>query len=622
MLELLRRNHFLLARRLTFVAAATCAVVLVVSVLSSGAAHHGPLPPAAMRHAPALPRTVVARDAHSITLDVHRIQVVSALVHRSRGAIGGYEIRLSADGRTWGEPVASGSQADTPRTLSFSPRAARFVRLVATSGDLPDTEFDVLGGGPVAAVNPAVAGSWGKVIGFPLVPVASVTLPGNRLLAWSAYLPGDHGDEQGYTETAVLDLTTGAVSSRKVVETGHDMFCPGTAMLGDGRLMVTGGSNSAKTSIYTPATNTWQPGPDLRIPRGYQGMTPLATGGAFVLGGSWSGAVGGKQGEVWSPNGGWRVLPGVPVEPTLTDDPGGVWRSDNHGWYLAVAGGRVFHAGPSRKMHWISTDGDGSVTDAGTRGEDAMNGNAVLYDVGKILTVGGATAYEEVSASKRAYTVDVKGAKPVTKRVGDMANARAFANSVVLPDGKVLVVGGQSFAVPFSDEKSVLVPELWDPANGKFTPMAPMAVPRNYHSVANLLPDGRVFSGGGGLCGECATNHFDGQIFSPPYLLKADGTPRARPVIVSAPPATAPGAKITVRTEKAVKAFSLVRTGASTHSVNNDQRRVPLPITSTSGTTYTLTVPADRGVALPGTYLLFALDSAGTPGVASTIQIG
>src|SRR5260370_10368718 len=108
-----------------------------------------------------------------------------------------------------------------------------------------------------------------------------------------------------------------------------------------------------------------------------------------------------------------------------------------------------------------------------------------------------------------------------------MAYARSFINSVVLPDGEVLVVGGQQHPQTFTDTGSVLSPELWDPATGKFTVMTPEAIPRDYHGVAVLLPDGRVFSGGGGLCGNgCTTNHPDGQIFSPPYLFNADVTAR------------------------------------------------------------------------------------------------
>jgi galactose oxidase len=136
-----------------------------------------------------------------------------------------------------------------------------------------------------------------------------------------------------------------------------------------------------------------------------------------------------------------------------------------------------------------------------------------------------------------------------------------------------------------------------------------------------LLPDGRIFSGGGGLCGNCATNHPSGQIFTPPYLLNPDGTDKARPSITSAPATAALGATITVATNAPTPNFALVRTSAVTHSVNNDQRRIPLTPTTANGTTYTLSIPADGGIALPGTYLLFALDAQGTPSIAKIITV-
>ena len=139
-----------------------------------------------------------------------------------------------------------------------------------------------------------------------------------------------------------------------------------------------------------------------------------------------------------------------------------------------------------------------------------MNGNAVMYDAGKLLTLGGAPAYQNSTATSNAYTVDIRGTSPVVEKVPSMANARAFANSVVLPDGKVLVVGGQAYAVPFSDATAVLTPELWDPATKTFTAMAPMTVPRDYHSFALLLPDGRVLAGGGQLV-QRQVVHVDGE---------------------------------------------------------------------------------------------------------------
>jgi galactose oxidase len=202
-----------------------------------------------------------------------------------------------------------------------------------------------------------------------------------------------------------------------------------------------------------------------------------------------------------------------------------------------------------------------------------------------------------------------------------MAYPRAFANGVVLPNGQVLIVGGQTYAQPFSDDNSVLVPELWDPASETFTQLAPMQTPRNYHSVALLLPGGRVFVGGGGGCG-CSADHPDAEIFSPPYLFNSDGTPAARPTIVSAPSSAQLGSKVAVTTNAYISAFAILRLSAVTHSVNNDQRRIPLSITSGPGYQYTLSIPGDAGVAVPGYYLLFAITPNGTPSVGLLIHIG
>jgi hypothetical protein len=124
----------------------------------------------------------------------------------------------------------------------------------------------------------------------------------------------------------------------------------------------------------------------------------------------------------------------------------------------------------------------------------------------------------------------------VVKQTGSLTYARAFQNSVVLPDGRVFVAGGQSYPVPFSDAQSILAGEMWSPATQSFSTMAAASTPRNYHSVALLLQDGRVLSGGGGLCGDpCDNNHPNFEYYSPGYLFDPSGAPAVRPVIVSAP---------------------------------------------------------------------------------------
>ncbi|MBO0881192.1 MAG: discoidin domain-containing protein [Mycobacterium sp.] len=577
---------------------------------------------------------------HSITIDMKSAQMVSGLSYLPRqdsilnGTIGKYAVYVSSDGSTWSS-VASGTWADdhTTKYAVFPPVSARFVRLTALTeaGNrgpwTSAAEINIHGTAPTASVG----GAWGAPIGFPEVPVSAVLLPNNKLLTFSAF------DDMAYnttpdtiTKVSILDLNTGKVTAPIDVDTHHQMFCEGLAILADGRVLINGGSNDRATTIYDPTTNTWTVGPLMNIPRAYNADTLLSTGQVLTLGGSWYDSAGNKNGELFTPSGttgSWQNLPGVLAANILTADPAGVYRADNHAWLFAQPGGTVFHAGPSKQTNWITTTGNGSITGAGNRADstDAMNGNAVMYDIGKIVTLGGATAYQGAEATNSASTIDISGGpnKPVVfARTSNMAYARAFNNSVVLPDGKVLVVGGQQYPQPFTDTGAVLSPELWDPATGKFTVMAPETIPRTYHSVAILLPDGRVFSGGGGLCGSsCTTNHPDGQIYSPPYLFNPDGTARTRPVINTAPASATTGSTITVTTDSATPTFALIRMSAATHSVNNDQRRIPLTPTTVNGTTYTLQLPSDKGIVLPGNYMLFALNANGTPSVAKIINI-
>lgn len=582
---------------------------------------------------------------HTLTIDTKTTQTISGFRYLpstdENGRIGSFEIRVSTDGTTWGSPVARGTWADTSdeKNVTFAAVSARYVQLraIAEAGNRGPwshaAEINLIGqtGGNVqSSGNPTIQavasgspGSWGPTINFPIVPAAAALLPGNKLLTWAAHSPTTYGGANGYTQTSTLNLTTGAVSQTQVANTGHDMFCPGTSMLPDGRIMISGGSNSTKTTLYNPAANTWAAGPAMQIARGYQSNVTTSTGEVFTLGGSWSGGVGNKHGEAWSAAGGWRSLPIVLVDNILTKDPAGEFRADNHAWLFAAPGGRVFHAGPSRQMNWISTTGAGSINSAGLRSDsaDAMNGNAVMYDVGKILTVGGAPAYSTTPATARAYTININNGVTAA-RTADMAFTRSFANGVALPDGQVLVVGGQAAPASSTDVGARMAPEIWNPKTGKWTVLAPMAIPRTYHSVALLLPDGRVFVGGGGLCGNCTTNHLDGEIFTPPYVLNADGSARARPRIVSAPAAALNGSTISVTTGAPNTTFSLMRMSTVTHTVNTDQRRIPLTATAVSGNTASLKLPADPGVLVPGNYLLFAIDANGVPSVATTIRIG
>jgi galactose oxidase len=150
-------------------------------------------------------------------------------------------------------------------------------------------------------------------------------------------------------------------------------------------------------------------------------------------------------------------------------------------------------------MHWITTAGNGTLVPSILRGDDtdAMNGNAVMYDVGKLLTIGGAKNYDDGPGSRRAYMIDINGAEATVKRTAnDMQFARALINSVVLPNGEVVVIGGQSAVKLFTDNDAILEAEIWTPSTERFRTLTQMSIPRTYHSVALLLKDGRVWAAG------------------------------------------------------------------------------------------------------------------------------
>ena len=214
-----------------------------------------------------------------------------------------------------------------------------------------------------------------------------------------------------------------------------------------------------------------------------------------------------------------------------------------------------------------------------------------------------------------------------------MAFPRGFANGVVLPDGTVLVTGGQRRSLVFTDTDGILYAELFNPVTKTWRTLAPEAVPRNYHAISILLPDARVFTGGGGLCyvgtiggstANCnkAVDHADGQIFEPPYLFNAAGSLATRPVITAISASVlrvGTAIQVTVTGGNAGK-LVLVRIGSVTHSINSDQRRIPL-VTSVNGNTYSATIPNDSGVVIPGYWYLFVVSGSGVPSSARTVRI-
>ena len=206
--------------------------------------------------------------------------------------------------------------------------------------------------------------------------------------------------------------------------------------------------------------------------------------------------------------------------------------------------------------------------------------------------------------------------------VPDMPEGRVNHNAVLLLDGSIFIVGGVepvgSGACEFRTTPILLKPdEVFGDASSCTATFADMAVQtglRQYHSVAGLLPDGRVFSAGGAEPGNTHTV----ELWRPPYLFM---TPRPE-ILTTFTASWSYGATVQfdvkLRNGNEIDRIALVRPCSVTHAFDMSQRYITLPMVGApvdlGNGEWRVTVlsPPDGFVAPPGWYMLTAV-SEGLP---------
>jgi hypothetical protein len=446
-----------------------------------------------------------------------------------------------------------------------------------------------------------------------VVGVHVALMPNGKVLAYDSV--GDRATEtypvHDRTRAMVWDPVTGT-ETRVDVMTGFNVFCSGLAHLPNGSLFLAGGNKNAQlqgikqTHLFNPSTNAWSLGPEMAYERWYPSVTPLSNGEMLITEG------GPAIPEVRGTNGALRQLSGAEIG------------LPNYPWLDVAPDGRIFFSGPNPTMRSLNSAGSGAWQTYGARdGVDRDYGSRAMYDIGKLLVAGGE------ASTNSATVIDLNGTSPDADPTGSMRFGRRQHNLTVLADGTVLATGGLSSGVDLVDiENGVYEAELWNPETGNWSTLAPMEETRQYHSTALLLPDGRVLSSGGGICGACDSQGYlakNAQVFTPPYLFKKDGSGQLapRPAISSAPSVVNYGGQVRLSTPNAasIERVALVRLGAVTHSVDMEQRFIPLAINARDSGRIRATGPLNANIAPPGPYMLFVINAEGVPSVARMVTV-
>jgi len=454
-----------------------------------------------------------------------------------------------------------------------------------------------------------VNGSWGPLLPAGIVAVHAALLPTGKIL----YL-----DRIGN-----VALWTPGGEAQSIVGPGYDSFCNGAAFLGDGRLLVCGGHDSMHgaaekdgvgvdaTSAFDPVTETWQRLPAMNKGRWYPTVLTQSDGSALVISGSVDKEfLKNALSQVYQPDSNtYRDLSAAENQPENADALG----VDLYPRMVAIPNAISVKVGPDPVTWILDTKGAGAWTKGPITNwnADRIYGPIVLRGHRVMLVGGGGGEKAVPTNSVEELDLDKIFAGPEWRRLPAMNFRRRQNNATVLADGRVLSTEGCQ-GVGFSDIDSAVLPaEIYDDNGWRLLPAA--AVPRCYHSIALLLPDGSVLTGGGGEGAALPSAQNNFQIYYPDYFYKS------RPAVDDVPARVAYGSPFTIKTGSSVSRVTLVRLAAVTHAYDENQRFVELaPSPALGGVSVTV---AGDGWTPPGDYILFVLDGDGVPSKGKVIRV-
>jgi hypothetical protein len=323
----------------------------------------------------------------------------------------------------------------------------------------------------------------------------AVRLNGGKIL-----LAGGYND--GYLRTAELfDPSKGTFTETRG-DTSVSSWTEGkmlyartggaSVLLQGGTVLVLGGFNGgylAYAETYDPATDKFTSTTgSMNVERQYATATLMTSGDVLVIGGYNDSSYFLNTAEIY----GVKSRNFTATKGSMTDAR--VRHASallSNGKILVTGGCRSTESGVAVCNQYLSsveiydpstelfTTSDNSMTAA------RMNHTATLLPNGKVLLVGGSDGSSPLSTAELYDPVADK-----FTATGSMSAARVFHTATLLSSGKVLIAGGYS-------DHYLTSAEIYDPQTGVFTPVAtPMSVPRSQHT-ATAMSDGRVLLAGG-----------------------------------------------------------------------------------------------------------------------------
>ena len=282
-------------------------------------------------------------------------------------------------------------------------------------------------------------------------------------------------------------------------------------LLHDGRVLIAGGDfsldGSPQTStaeLYDPSTGSFTATANMLIGQTNYTATLIGNGKVLIAGG-----IAGEccdaniaRAELYDPSTGTFTFTGLYAGPGT---PGYVLGGPGYPTAILLRDGRVLLAGePTAELYdpvteTFSLTGEMTTRVFGNKPAYIAGRTSTLLTNGKVLVTGGGQPQGNFADIPIADAELYDPSTGMFTATGSMTKARYGHTATLLPDGTVLVAGGEGYACNGTScmvSGSEASAEIYDPRTGTFAATGSMTSLREWHT-STLLHDGRVLITGG-----------------------------------------------------------------------------------------------------------------------------
>lgn len=514
---------------------------------------------------------------------------------------------------------------------------------------------------------------------------------------------GTQHDNHLYDHVRLFNCQTLEITKLSIPDNISDLFCCGHAFFGNGNLLMAGGSKDLPTtphfghSHWFGERRTWMfdvttkkltecaslnrnPGQteDRTGGRWYPTLVTLGSGQILAVGGhpdkeDYRHSANAPEYFEWNS---WRYAEGGTDSPINFDDTANPLEYPR---LHLVPDGKVFSSTPfygnqvmayELNVGWraypdLTPDNSDWRKNPNWVGPSNNDGYYEIYNkfngTSVLLPLIPEDNYEPrvmVHGNMNSYVINLSTDRPSWQKIDGrpIGKRRLTVNSVILPTGEIFFCGGVegNIYIPkggggeeyvsYCDDTAVNEAEIYNPFTGQWILTPAAQVVRNYHSVALLMPDGRVWTAGSSKDhayneGNVPPNpdHRERRIeIFEPWYYGLPTRPKIKKVITDDGNVILKlGCKFTVLTDEIndIARVAIIRNGSVTHGFNSDQRYIGLTFTTvdyplpTSTDTdnkvkaLRISVPVNPNIVVPGHYMLFLINRNGVPSEGTFINI-